>query len=921
MHDRFFNPTSVAIIGASERSGSVGRAVAENMLSAPFGGRVWLVNPKYHTLFGRKCYGSVRDLPGPADLAVIVSPARTVAPLVAELAARVTGAAIVITAGLSQEEQVALLEKARAGGMRILGPNCLGLLLPYAGLNASFAPLDAQQGRLVFLSQSGAILTSALDWAAARSIGFSGMVSLGNAIDIDLPELIDHFAEDPRSAAILIYLEAIRDAREFLSSARRAARLKPVVVMKVGRHAEGARAALSHTGALAGSDLVYDAAFRRCGLVRVHSLEELFDAAELLSLQRPFIGKKLAIVTNGGGAGIIAADCLRDNGGELAVLGGETLKSLDRLLPASWSRANPVDIVGDADAARYAAALETVLGDGDVHAALVLRCPTSISSAESAARSIRDTVLAHRERHDWHKPVLTCWLGGETVVQARKVFEQAAIPTFDSPEDAVRALSHLVAFSEARETVLRQPVFTEHTLAVDRQRARALVEERVKAGGELLDEREAKDLLDAYGIPVARTHVAQTPQEVAEIAARLLSGEGSTDAVVLKIVSPDITHKSDVGGVHLDIRTADEARMAAETMLATVAAAHPQARLTGVAVQPMITKLHGRSLILGINRDRTFGATLLFGAGGTAVEVIDDKAMELPPLDDNLAHAMIARTRISRLLAGYRHVPAVDLGRVVEALMRVSRLARDVPEIAELDINPLLADDAGVVALDARVVLRPLAADCRDSHLAIAPWPEQTVGHRLDARRDHILIRPILATDEALYPEFFAHMSKNDIRMRLFAFRRHFDHGDFARWTQIDFEREMALVALDEECGQLLGVARYVSEPEDGDGEFALIVRSDRQMRGIGTMLMRELLSYANVSGLVRLHGVVLKENDAMRGLCRDLGFEEADETDDTDSVVVSRRLARKGPGDGVGCFLPDIAARPAGACSSNRDA
>lgn len=893
MDSSLFAPSSIAVIGATEREGSVGKAIVQNLLAGGFASNIWLVNPKHRMLFGKPCVASIRDLPHAPEMAVIVVPARLVLPIVEELGRQGVRLAILITAGFSDEEQANILRSAKDHRLRLLGPNSLGLLLPFSRINASFAPLAPDQGRLALLSQSGAILTSALDWASARSIGFSGLVSLGNAVDIDLPDLIDHFASDPKTATILIYMEAVRNARRFMSAARRAALLKPVVVLKVGRHPEGARAAFSHTGALAGSDLVYEAAFRRCGLIRVFSLEELFDAVELLSVQKPFTGENLGILTNGGGAGIIAADRLKDFGGRLAPLSPATVKALDKMLPMAWSHSNPVDIVGDADAKRYTDTLRLLLDDATVHAVLVLRCPTLVSAADEIANGVRQVVEEHRLSRDWHKPVLTCWLGGKTVTTARRIFDEADIPTFETPEDAIRAVEHLISLARARELMARQPRSTEQDAIVDRRAARSLIASRLIGDQVLMSEADAKALIAFYGIPVAPTLVASTPLEVAAAAAKVLTGEPRTEALVLKIVSPDITHKSDVGGVRLDIRSVVEAQTAVAAMLSDISRKKPEARIEGIAIQPMVRKQHGRQLILGINRDRTFGATLLFGAGGTAVEVIDDKSVELPPLDDHLASAMIARTRIAKLLGGYRHVPAVAMTAILDALMRLSRLARDCPEIEELDINPLLADDAGVIALDARVLLRRAVSSNTGDHLAIAPWPDAHESQWRDASGRSLYLRPILPTDEARYPAFLAKMRDDDLRMRLFAQRRHFDHGDFARWTQIDFGCEMAVVALDAESDELVGVAHYVSEPTGDDAEFAIMVRSDVQARGIGSMLMRQLISHARDQGLRRLSGIVLKENKPMRQLGLALGFCETLCPDEPGAVMVTLELER----------------------------
>ena len=893
--DHIFRPRSVAVVGASERERSVGRAVCQNLLQGGFTGALHFVNPHHTRIFGHPCLPAISDLPEATDLAVVATPAGTVAGVVAELARIGTGAAVVLTAGIEEADIERLRATVAESGMRIVGPNCLGVLSPTIGLNASFSHLAPKAGRLAFVSQSGAILTSVLDWAVARGIGFSAMASIGNAIDVRLGDLIDHFASDRETSAILLYVESVQDASTFMSAARRAARIKPVIVMKVGRFPEGAKAALSHTGALAGSDAVYEAAFRRAGIVRVVSLEELFDAAEILSLQPSFAGETLTILTNGGGAGVIAADCLHETEGRLAVLSDGTRTALDGVLPNTWSHGNPVDIIGDADGERYGAALRVVLDDPQAHAVLVIRCPTSIASSEETARAVIDVVTERRRAGAGKKPVLTCWLGEATAAAARHLFAGAGIATFELPEDAVRALMHMIALARVRETTMRMPRLGDRDLPVDADAARALIRQVRKDGRALLSEAELKTLLSAYGIRVAETVVVRTPEEAAEAAGRLLSAPGGPEACVLKIVSPDITHKSDAGGVRLDVRSAGDARRAGEEMLREVAGRMPEARLEGIAVQPMIERRGAHELIAGIARDAAFGPVILFGAGGTAVEVLDDKAVDLPPLDDLLAKAMIARTRVSRLLAGYRNRPPADLEAVSETLIRLARLAAELPEVAELDINPLLADSSGVRALDARVVLadpRILKTGNAD-HLAIAPYPEGWDQEFSDSNGRPIHLRPIMPTDEKLYPDFFARISERDIRFRLFAARRHFSHEDFARWTQIDYRREMAFVAIDDGTGELLGVSRLASEADPSMAEFAVLVRSDMQGRGIGFALMRRLIDYARTTKLTRLHGEVLRENSCMRAFCRALGFAEIAAPQGDGSVVAQLDLAR----------------------------
>ena len=894
--DHLLKPRSVAVVGASERERSVGRAVCRNLLDAGFSGRIHFVNPKHSSLFGRPCHAALGDLDEPVDLAIVATPAAAVADVIAEAAAGGTAAAIVLTAAIADGGRSAadrVLRTASESGMRIIGPNCLGVLTPSIGLNASFAHISALPGRLAFISQSGAILTSVLDWAVARQVGFSSMASIGNALDVAFADLIDYFAADRGTSAILLYVESVQDAPAFVSAARRAARIKPVIVMKVGRYPEGARAALSHTGALAGSDAVYDAAFRRSGLVRVYSLEELFDAAAILGLERSIDGEGLTIVTNGGGAGVIAADCLHETGGRLAQLDARTRTALDAALPGTWSHANPVDIIGDADGPRFGSALKTVLDDPQTHAALVIRCPTSIASAEETARSVVDAIAEHRQTFGRNKPVLTCWLGQKTVAQARAEFEDAGIPTFESPEDAVRAFMHMISLARTRETMMRTPRFSQQDFPVDRPAAEAVVAAARRDGRSLLSETESKALLSAYGIRVAPTTVATTPAEAGAIVEGLLSSADAPAGCVLKIASPDITHKSDVGGVRLGIRSGAAAREAAEDMLRSVAESRPDARIEGIAVEPMIDPAGAHELIVGIGRDPTFGPVLLFGAGGTAVEAIDDKAVELPPLDELLAQGMIGRTRISRLLSGYRNRPPADLAAIAEVLIRLARLAEDLPDVAELDVNPLLADAAGVVALDARVVLTKEAADPSRAaeHLAIAPYPEGWDEDIRDAGGGTVHLRPILPTDEHLYPAFFDRVSQGDIRLRLFSPRRHFTHGDFARWTQIDYRREMAFVALDARSGDLLGVSRIASGLDPQSAEFAILVRSDVQGRGIGYALMRKLIAYARARTLDRLCGTVLRDNTCMRSLCRALGFTESWTVEGPDTVLVEMNL------------------------------
>lgn len=697
--NHLFEPRSVAVIGASDRPQAIGTTVIRNLLKGGFSGPVWPVNIKHDTVAGHPACRTVAELPGVPELAVICTPASAVPGLIAELGALGTRAAVVISSGFEAAGPdgrtllAATLAAAKPHLLRILGPNCLGLLAPRLGLNASFAHTDALPGSLAFIAQSGALMTALLDWAKHMQIGFSHFVSLGNSADVDFADLLDYHRDDPNTRAILLYIESISRAPKFMAAARAAALVKPVIVVKAGRVPEGAKAATSHTGALAGADDVYEEALRRAGTLRVRTTRELFDAAETLARLRPLNGERLAILSNGGGPMVMATDALIGSGGKLASLAPATIEKLNSVLPANWSHANPVDIVGDAPAQRYAAALEAVLVDSNVDAVLLIHAPTAIvPPLEIAATCL--PLLKNPAR-----PVLTCWMGGDAGREAESVCAAAGIPTYSTPEEAVGGFLQAVHYR--RNQQLLSEMTGEMPRAEDSQReaARAVIEAARSAGRTLLMEHEAKQLLAAYGIPVVETRVARSVEELTAMAA------GLAFPLVLKILSPDITHKSDVGGVALDIATPDELNKAARAMLQRCRERLPIANILGFTVQPMIKRGDGHELIAGVAVDPTFGPVILFGQGGIAVEVIDDKAVALPPLNLALARDLISRTRVQRLLAGYRNRPPIDREALELALVRLSQLAEDFPEIVELDMNPLLADDRGLIALDARVTV------------------------------------------------------------------------------------------------------------------------------------------------------------------------------------------------------------------------
>ncbi|MDP9195678.1 MAG: acetate--CoA ligase family protein [Pseudomonadota bacterium] len=695
--EAMFRPRSVAFFGASDRLGSVGRTVVRNLLGAGFQGSIWLVNPRHTEISGHKCWPDAQSLPDTPDLAIIATPPQTVPRLVSDIGARGTRAIVIITAGVDTD---AVLKAAEPFGTRIIGPNCFGLMIPPLDLNSSFGHLDPPSGNLAFISQSGAIISAVIDWSRRENIGFSAIVSMGNMCDVDIGQTLQWLASDPQTSAVLMYLEELTDAAGFMAAARTISALKPVVVIKAGRHAEGAKAATSHTGALAGADDVYDAAFRQTGLVRIMDVEDLFDAAVTLSRLKGIPGNRIGIVTNGGGAGVLAVDRLIDCGGKVADLDTRTLEKLDRILPATWSRSNPVDIIGDAGPERYQTALKVVLEDPGVDAVLVTNCPTALASSMDAAKAVIETL----ETHPGRKPVLACWMGYATAQKARDLFARHNIPAYGTPEDAVRSLSCLMQYSQLQDK-LKGTILDKAPLSgTDPEKAGSILMDVARARRTILNEIESKEILGAYGIPVVPTVQAQAPEEV-ETVAGLLLREG-TDSLAVKILSNDITHKSDVGGVVLGICSAVEAAVTAKDILEKVRKARPDATILGLTVQPMLHMQDSYELILGIATDRTFGPTLLFGAGGTSAEVVADRAVALPPLDLVSAHELMARTRIHKLLKGYRNRPPADLDAIAETLVRLSHMAVEQPLIQELDINPLLAGEKGVIALDARIVVR-----------------------------------------------------------------------------------------------------------------------------------------------------------------------------------------------------------------------
>ena len=887
-----FSPHSVALVGASPRHGSVGRAILNNIRKAEFRGEFGLVNPRYHEIDGIACVASIAKLTFAPELVVLTAPARTIADLIDQAGRRGAVGAVIVSAGLGHgpgSMAEAAEHAARKYGMRLIGPNCLGIMMPGVSLNASFSAHMPDTGHLALISQSGAIAAGMVDWAAQRAVGFSGIVSIGDQLDVDIADLLDYFALDEKTHAILLYIEAIKDARKFMSAARAAARVKPVVVVKSGRMAQGARAAATHTGALAGSDAVYDAAFQRAGILRVSDLRELFDCAETLGRVKSLPGKRLAILTNGGGIGVLAVDRLVELGGISASISPAVRTTLEAALPPTWSKLNPVDIVGDADAPRYAAALQALLADPENDAVLVMNVQTAIARADEIAAVVAQVVQEYRAAHRMSpKPVLAVWVGAEPAIG--DLLSGAGIPNYPTEDDAVRGFMHLVRHRELVETLAQVPPAMPSDFTPDVGAARQIVAAALADDRSWLDPIEVKRLLDAYDIAMVPTFAAADAEE-AVVHANAILAQGST--VVLKIMSRDIVHKSDVGGVVLNLTSAEAVRKATAEILARARALRPDARISGVMVQAMVVRAKARELILGLADDPTFGTVVVFGRGGTAVEIINDKALALPPLDLHLARGLIERTRVSRLLRAYRDVPEVKQDAVAMVLVKLAQMAADIPEIRGLDINPLLADEAGVLAVDARVAIGRAERKFRGSGLtnfAVRPYPSQWQRHIEVKDGWRVFVRPIRPEDEPLIHGMLKHVTMHDLRLRFFAPMKEFSHEFIARLTQLDYARAMAFVAFDEATNELVGVVRIHSDSIYESGEYAILLRSDLKGRGLGWALMQMIIEYAKSEGLKAISGDVLADNTVMLAMCRSLGFEV--KTDPVEHDICNVRLA-----------------------------
>jgi acetyltransferase len=867
-----FAPRSVALIGASDRPGSLGATLLRNLLGGGYHGAIYPVNPKHKEAGGLKAYAGLAQLPQVPDLAVLCVPAAAVPAVVRELGEIGNRAAIVLASGLSEGRDArgrslkqAMLDAANPYLLRVLGPNSAGLQVPALGLNASVAPKGALPGRIAFVSQSGALMTGVLDWARSRGIGFSSFVALGESADVDLGDVLDFLATDAGTSAILLHLEELRYARKFMSAARAAARSKPTVVLKSGRIAPSARAAALKCGLVAGVDDVYDAAIRRAGMLRVFTTEELFAAVETLSHARALRGERLAIVSNGAGPGVMAADALVCNGGREALLSAATVERLAAMLPPGWSHSHTVNILGDAPPERYREVLEVLLQEPEADAVLVIHAPTASVDSVAVANAIAPLARSAS------RTVLSCWLGGESVEQARSIASSAGMPSFGTPEDAVHGFLQIVHYRQSQNLLMQVPPSVPDTEAPNRGAARALVREALAAGRHLLSDPEAAAILDAYGIAHVPTRGAASIGEAVEAAVQI------GFPVALKIVSPDLLHKSDVGGVALDLDSPEAVRAAAGRMQRRLAGMRPDARFEGWVVQAMARRPEAQELLVGAATDGVFGPVIVFGQGGLLAEVAADHAVALPPLNPVLARDLVERTRVSRLLAGYRNRPPADMDAVLAVLVQVSRLVSDIPEIVELDMNPLLADSAGAVVLDAR--MRVALADQSGStldRLAIRPYPRE-LEEAIEWQGQTLLLRPIRPEDAPAHLAFFDALTPDDVRYRMFVRVRELQPPQLARFTQIDYDREMAFIATRPGPGgepETLAVGRVVADPDNVSAEFAVTVRSDLKGLRLGKIMMQKLIDYCRSRGTREIVGEALPQNSRLIKLARSLGFE-----------------------------------------------
>jgi len=887
-----FTPKSVALFGASERQNSVGGVVFRNLISAGFEGKIYAVNPKHETIQGEKAYASLDDIGEPVDLAVVATPASTIPSIVEACGEYGIKMMLILSAGFREtgsegrklEKQVIkLIERYH---IRLMGPNCLGLMRPDIKLNATFGHNVAKPGNLALVSQSGAICTAILDWAELNNIGFSAVVSTGIGADLDFGDYLDYLVSDPKTKSILLYIEGITDARRFMSSIRAAARIKPVIALKVGRHAAGAEASMSHTGAMVGSDVVFSAALSRSGVLRVDSISQLFAAARVLSRSHNRVASdRLVIITNGGGPGVMAADRATDRGIQLSKLSDETKAALSQVLPDVWSHNNPVDIIGDAPPERYSQAVEICLADPEVDGALVILTPQAMTDPTLVAKEVIETAEKCK------KPILTCWMGGSQIAEARQLFTNAKSTNFNMLENAVDAFSFVSTYNRNQKLLLQTPArLSGDQSSADREGARLIIEGVLNQRRKVLTEPESMAILKAFKIPVAKNGTAESANSALVVAATI------GYPVAMKILSPDISHKSDVGGVRLNINSALEVRGAYREMVDKARKNAPDAKISGVTIEKMYHNPNARELMIGLIRDPVFGPVISFGSGGTQVEVLSDSAVALPPLNRKLARDLIAQTRASKMLGKFRNMPEVNMESLIDALISVSNMACELPWIREMDINPLLVDENGVIAVDARIrVDYPKASTERYGHMAIHPYPLHLITEEQLNDGTDIIIRPIRPEDAEIEQQFMRDLSAETKYFRFMNSIHELSLEMLVRFTQIDYHNEMALVAvkpgIDGAEEEEAGVARYMTNPDQKSCEFAVVVADKWQGKGIARLLMLKLLDIARNRGLEVMEGQVLANNFRMLELMSTLNFQISNDPTDPGIKLVVNRL------------------------------
>lgn len=881
--DVLFSPKSVALIGATEREGSVGRTILWNLMTNSFGGTIFPVNPKRSSVMGIKAYPSVAEIAEPIDLAIIVTPARTVPGIVRQCVEAGVKGAIIISAGFKEigpegvKLEQEILTEARQGNMRIIGPNCLGVMNPIGGLNATFASAMARPGTVGFISQSGALLTSILDWSFRENVGFSSFVSIGSMLDVDWGDLITYLGDDPRTKSIVIYMESIGNARSFLSAAREVALTKPIIVIKPGRTEAAAKAAASHTGSLTGSDEVLAAAFRRSGVLRVDSIDDLFNMAEVLAKQPSPRGPRLTIVTNAGGPGVLATDALISNRGELTPLSEKTMVALNELLPPHWSHNNPIDILGDADAERYAKSIQIAANDENSDGLLVILTPQAMTAPTQTAQELKN-LYGRPPQYPFGKPVLASWMGGADVASGEAILNQANIPTFAFPDTAARVFQYMWRYQKRLQSLYETPFLPEETAESSQKIAEIskTLDEVRQNGRIILTEYESKQVLAAYDIPTVETRLAKTADEAVSIAEKM------GYPVVLKLNSETITHKTDVGGVRLDLATESEVRHAYITMEQAVTTKYSAADFLGVTVQPMLRLKNGYELIIGASPDPQFGPVLLFGTGGTLVEVFKDRALGLPPLTTTLARRMMERTKIYKALRGVRGRDPVDLAALEALLVRFGQLVAEQRWIKEIDINPLFASSDALIALDARVVLyEPEVTEEELPQQAIRPYPAHYIKTFSSKQGVPFIIRPIRPEDEPMMVKFHETLSERSVYLRYFrAFQlnQRVEHERLTRICFVDYDRDMALVVTPggdaANKDEIVAAGRLTKmRGDDAEAEFAMLVSDDYQGQGIGTQMLVHLLEVGRQEGVKRVVAYLLPENSGMRAICLRLGF------------------------------------------------